>query len=114
MENDKANILNYLNLENNHINQPNTPYIPLSTRQIWVRIKKVYKLANIEYGGTHQLRHTFARRMIGIGGLGMPDVQYLLGHSSTQINKRYVDAQFTSNNQYINEAMLKINKLDNE
>ena len=107
-------ILNYLNLENNHINQPNTPYIPLSTRQIWVRIKKVYKLANIEYGGTHQLRHTFARRMIGIGGLGMPDVQYLLGHSSTQITQRYVDAQFTSNNQYINEAMLKINKLDNE
>ena len=45
---------------------------------------------------------------------GMPDVQYLLGHSSTQITQRYVDAQFTSNNQYINEAMLKINKLDNE
>ena len=72
----------------------------------------VYEIRGIEYGGVHQLRHTYARRCISIGGLKIPDVQYLLGHSSSNTTARYVDAEFTTNNPYIREAFTKIKKFD--
>ncbi len=104
-------LLKYLNVENN-INL-DEPYINRTTRQLHNLIEKVYLISGIEYGGVHQLRHTYARRCIAIGGLKIPDVQYLLGHGSSSVTNRYVDAEFSSNNSYIIEAFKKIQTFDN-
>ena len=105
-----VSLLKYLNLENN--TDKTKPYISRTTKQVYNLIKKVYEISGIEYGGGHQLRHTYARRWISIGGLKIPDVQYLLGHSSSNTTARYVDAEFTTNNPYIREAFTKIKKFD--
>ena len=105
-----VSLLKYLNLENN--TDKTKPYISRTTKQVYNLIKKVYEISGIEYGGGHQLRHTYARRCISIGGLKIPDVQYLLGHSSSNTTARYVDAEFTTNNPYIREAFTKIKKFD--
>ena len=105
-----VSLLKYLNLENN--TDKTKPYISRTTKQVYNLIKKVYEISGIEYGGVHQLRHTYARRCISIGGLKIPDVQYLLGHSSSNTTARYVDAEFTTNNPYIREAFTKIKKFD--
>jgi len=104
-------LLKYLGLENNI--DLNKPFIDRTTRQLYNLIEKVYKISGIDYGGIHQLRHTYARRCISIGGLKIPDVQYLLGHSSSSVTNRYVDAEFSSNNPYIFEAFKKIKEFDN-
>ena len=105
-----VSLLKYLNLENN--TDKTKPYISRTTKQVYNLIKKVYEISGKEYGGVHQLRHTYARRCISIGGLKIPDVQYLLGHSSSNTTARYVDAEFTTNNPYIREAFTKIKKFD--
>ena len=109
-----VSLFEYLNLEPLHYFNPKDVFIPRSTRQVWALFKKLYLVSNIPFNGCHQLRHTYARRMIALGGLKTPDVQYLLGHSSSRTTERYIDAEFTSNNPYIYEAMLKIKKFDYE
>lgn len=107
-----VSLLKYLSLEGHNPEHNNNFYIPRTTKQLYNLIKKVYLISGIEYGGVHQLRHTYARRCISIGGLKIPDVQYLLGHSSSNTTARYVDAEFTTNNPYIAEAFSKIQKFD--
>ena len=107
-------LLEYLNLEPEHYFNPDRVYIPRDTRSIWNIFKKLYSISDIPFNGCHQLRHTYARRLIALGGLKIPDVQYLLGHSSSRTTEIYVDAEFTSNNPYIYEAMLKIKEFDYE
>tara|TARA_R110002072_G_scaffold199644_1_gene357325 strand:- start:3442 stop:4050 length:609 start_codon:yes stop_codon:yes gene_type:complete len=110
MDTPLISLLKYLNVEDN--TNLNIPYINRSTRQLYNLIEKVYKLSNIEYGGIHQLRHTYARRCISLGGLKIPDVQYLLGHSSTSTTRRYIDAEFSSNTSYIKEAFKKMKQFN--
>jgi site-specific recombinase XerD len=65
----------------------NDPAKPISDlKKVWVRVKE---RAGIDAGFVlHQLRHTYASRLVG-QGRSLYEVGQLLGHASTAMTARY-------------------------
>ncbi len=69
----------------------NVPYIRRHPKTLWQLYKKVYDKAGIEFFGTHQLRHTYAKRMLqalGINGINV--LQILMGHKDIKSTMVYI------------------------
>ncbi len=62
---------------------------PISTAGVQERMRKYSEMSGISVT-PHQLRHTYARRMVG-AGVPLLVLSKLLGHSSIQATQRYID-----------------------
>jgi len=60
---------------------------PLTEQTVWWLLDQLGKKAEIEFS-PHDLRRTFATRMLG-AGLDLREVQVLMGHASPQTTARY-------------------------
>lgn len=60
----------------------------ISYNHAWEKLREVSVAAGIEHTSWHDLRHTFASQLVGLGA-SLLAVQNLLGHSSIQITMRY-------------------------
>tara|TARA_Y100000817_G_scaffold196235_1_gene153455 strand:+ start:15713 stop:16321 length:609 start_codon:yes stop_codon:yes gene_type:complete len=69
-------VLTFLQAEHPY---PSDPYIQRSPKTLWALYKKIYDKAKIEFFGTHQLRHSFARDML-FNGVSINLLSILLGH----------------------------------
>lgn len=85
--NELSSLLRYINADNNI--DPTIPYIRRSTKTLWALYGKVYKKAGIDFFGTHQLRHTYAKRMLN-AGISIWELQMLLGHKDFNSTKEYL------------------------
>ena len=67
-------------------------FLNLETGKPYVKIRKsflrAYKRAGLEYLRFHDLRHTFASRLVA-RGVDIVTVQKLLGHSTLSVTQRY-------------------------
>lgn len=61
---------------------------PISDRSLRCAFKKALKKAEIEDFRIHDMRHTFATRLVQ-RGVGLYKVQRLLGHKGIQMTQRY-------------------------
>jgi len=61
---------------------------PLKGIRMWTMIRKLSKKANVPLVSLHQFRHTCASDMLD-EGIGLPEVQQVLGHASIYSTYRY-------------------------
>ena len=86
-DNELSSLLRYINSDSGI--DPKVPYIRRSTKTLWQLYKKIYERSGIEYHGTHQLRHTYAKRMLN-AGISLYELQMLLGHKDFNSTKEYL------------------------
>ena len=76
---------------------PHTPYIQRHPKTLWALYQKIYQKAKIEFFGTHQLRHSYARDLL-FNGVSINLLSVLLGHKdirSTLIYSRLLPERDT-------------------
>jgi len=86
-DNELSSLLKFLNADSRI--DKNIPYIRRSTKTLWQLYRNVFIKAGLKPYGTHQLRHTYAKRMLS-AGISLSELQMLLGHNDFNSTKEYL------------------------
>lgn len=86
-DNELSSLLRYINSDSRI--DKNIPYIRRSTKTLWQLYRNVFNKAGLTPHGTHQLRHTYAKRMLS-AGISVSELQMLLGHNDFNSTKEYL------------------------
>jgi Site-specific recombinase XerD len=76
---------------------PHAPYIQRLPKTLWALFQKIFQKAKIDFFGTHQLRHSYARDLL-FNGVSIILLSVLLGHKdirSTLIYSRLLPVRDT-------------------